>query len=154
MTRQPRSDINQSHNMPIQPRSDINRTHNMRRQSGSDEDDKINYDAKTFGKMYNTLTQFEICGVCGSEGAEMILKQNCKEIIDNSGLAELYDERKRYFSQEQIHAKYRLDMENHLENGILKNSTHICKSCIRYMSGKVKTKTNSVGKNFIDFYVF
>ena len=143
---QPRSDIGHSHNMPTQPRSDINQTHNMTRQSRSHEIENINYDAKNFAKMYDTLTQFEICGVCSLEGGEMILKQDCEDIIANSGLAALYDERKRYFSQGSFHAKFKLDIEHHLENGILKNSTHICKSCIRYMSGKVKSQSKT-GKN-------
>ena len=108
--------------------------------------DSIDEDAKKYGEMYEIFTKFEICGVCGLEGAEMSDISKYNDMIKESGLKELYDERIHYLRRERTIGQVNLfvnDLESYLTDGVLKNSTHVCESCIRYISGKVKSKHES-----------
>ena len=90
-------------------------------------DNKINQDARNYQKHLEKLTRFVVCGVCGvndSRNKMVVIDKSMRYVETCVQLSEAY---KKLSSS---NTQYANDVRQHFNNnGVLKMSNNICKSC-------------------------
>ena len=99
-------------------------------------DDAINYDAKQYAKQYDSLTQFNICGVYAVEYGPIHLKpiEDYKEILNSSNINIFYRnllESLTNTNSSRFDKQYAEALKAKItERGVLATANYICTFCL------------------------
>ena len=103
----------------------------------------VNHDAKMFSKMYDDETLFQICAMCGSEGARntCVSIESCQDELNASGIKELFVERIESLNDElstTYDKVFSIQLQKHFTNGLLNGVTKICRLCFKQLPSSKK----------------